>query len=81
MGKQKHPQPKQVPAKLFEIRRKLGLSQTKMLRLLKVDASYNRVSEFERGARFPGVLILLAYARVARVPLEQIVDDDLKLSM
>ena len=73
--------PKRVAPKLVAIRHKLGLSQTGMLRLLPLNCCYNRISEFERGKRFPSLLVLLSYARAAGVPLEQIVDDDLQLDL
>ena len=40
---------------------------------------YSRVSEFELGRREPSLLTLLAYARVAGVHLEVLVDDDIPL--
>jgi hypothetical protein len=40
---------------------------------------YGRVSEFELGKRDPSLLTLLAYARVAGVHLEVLVDDDIAL--
>ena len=73
--------PKRVAPKLVAIRHKLGLSQTGMLRLLPLNCYYNRISEFERGKRFPSLLVLLSYARAGEVPLEQIVDDDLELDL
>jgi hypothetical protein len=52
-----------------------------MLRKLNLKCCYTRISEFERGRRFPSVPTLLAYARAARIPLEEIVDDDLDLNL
>jgi len=40
---------------------------------------YGRISEFELGKREPSLLTLLAYARVAGVHLEDLVDDNLEL--
>jgi transcriptional regulator with XRE-family HTH domain len=71
--------PQNIARKLRVIRGHLGVSQTGMMRLLKVNCCYGRISEYERGKRQPTILTLLAYARVAKVPLEQIVDDDLEL--
>lgn len=72
--------PKRIAPKLKAIRVHLGLSQTGMKELLKMKSPYGRISEFERGKRQPTVLTLLAYARAANVPLEEIVDDDLELT-
>jgi transcriptional regulator with XRE-family HTH domain len=40
---------------------------------------YSRISEYEQGIREPALMTLLAYARVAGVHLEDIVDDELDL--
>jgi DNA-binding XRE family transcriptional regulator len=73
------PQPKRIGSKLLAIRQRLGLSQSQMFRLLELKCCYTRISEFETGRRQPNLLTLLAYARAAKVPLEQIVDDVLEL--
>ena len=65
--------------KLHGIRKFLGASQSEMLRLLKFQVSIARVSEYERGIREPNLLVLLAYARAAHVPVENLIDDDLDL--
>ncbi|HEX3184251.1 MAG TPA: helix-turn-helix transcriptional regulator [Pyrinomonadaceae bacterium] len=73
--------PQKIARKLRLIRARLGVSQTGMLRLLKINCCYGRISEYERGKRQPTILTLLAYARAAKVPLEEIVDDELELSI
>lgn len=52
-----------------------------MVKLLNARQSmhYGRVSEYELGKREPSLLTLLAYARVAGVHLEDLVDDNLTL--
>jgi len=37
------------------------------------------ISRFEQGLREPPLLVLLAYARAAAIPLEELVDADLNL--
>jgi transcriptional regulator with XRE-family HTH domain len=37
------------------------------------------VSRFEQGVREPPLLVLLAYARAANVPIDVMVDDDMDL--
>jgi transcriptional regulator with XRE-family HTH domain len=71
--------PMRLAAKLKAIRERLGLSQTGMKRLLNFEGDYTRISEFELGRRAPNMIVLLAYARAAKVPLEQLVDDELEL--
>lgn len=67
--------------KLLQIRLELGLSQSEMLRRLEAEemVAYTRISEYERGIREPPLPILLNYARVARVPTEVLIDDELDL--
>jgi len=71
------PRPQRIPEKLLAIRKRLGLSQTGMMRRLNIKCCYTRISEFERGRRMPSLLTLLAYARAGKVSLESIVDDDI----
>ena len=72
-------QPKQLARKLLVIRMRLGLSQTQMAKRLELKVSYTVVSAFERAKQEPDLLILLRYARLARVPVETLIDDKLDL--
>ena len=71
--------PKRLAAKLLAIRRKLGASQSEMERLLGFQVNTARISEFEHDKREPNLLVLLSYARLAKVSVEQLIDDDLDL--
>lgn len=75
------PRPARLASKLREIREKLELSQTQMLFRLGLEDNmhYGRISQYENDEREPTLMTLLAYARVAAVHLEDIVDDDLDL--
>ena len=73
--------PKNIARKLRVIRGHLGVSQTGMKQLLNFNSPYTRISEYERGKRQPTILTLLAYARFAKVPLEEIVDDEMELTI
>ena len=73
--------PQRLASKLKAIRERLGVSQTGMKRLLNFEGEYTRISEFELGRRAPSLIVLLSYARAARIPLEQIVDDELELEI
>jgi len=75
------PRPMRLAEKLRQIRISLGLSQTQMLERLGYSDSmhYGRISEYEQDKREPSLMILLAYARVAQVHLEDIVDDNFEL--
>lgn len=72
------PKPKHLAAKLLTIRKTHGLTQQQLGNKIKTTAS--RISEFERGRRSPDLILLLAYARLADIPIEHIVDDDIDLT-
>ncbi len=71
--------PKNLPRKLLAIRKKLDVSQTEMARLLDLDVAYTAVSGYELGTRQPDLLVLLRYARLAKVSTDVLIDDRLKL--
>lgn len=75
------PKPKRLAEKLLAIRNALGLTQLEMFRRIGVEDSftYNRISEYETGKREPHLKILLQYARLAGVYMEDIADDELDL--
>lgn len=75
------PKPERLAEKLLQIRNALGLSQTEMLRRLGAEdmIAYHRISEYELGKREPLLMILLQYARVAGVHVEDLIDDELDL--
>ena len=67
--------------KLKAIRVALGLSQSQILDSLGFSEHLFRsnISQYERGHRVPAPPVLLAYARLANVDLEVLIDDDLDL--
>lgn len=75
------PRPERLGEKLRQIRLSLGLSQTELLRHLDAEnlIAYSQISGYETGQREPSLLILLRYARLARLPTEVLIDDDLEL--
>lgn len=78
MGHARRPQPTFLAAKLLQIRKRLGLSQSQMLKRLgdtqtKLYASH--LSEYESGKREPPLIVLLRYAQAAGVPVELLIDD------
>lgn len=82
MGRQRRPQPKYLAKKLKQIRVGLGVGQAEMARLLNHGPSPPdgaMVSRFERGEREPNLFVLLAYARLAEVTVDILIDDKLKL--
>ena len=75
--------PNRLAEKLLQIREALGLSQREMAERLSeragVKITYKNVSKYERDKSTPYIEIVLAYARLANVEMNQIVDDDLDL--
>lgn len=71
--------PQRLAAKLLAIRQHLGMSQPKIARLL--DTPYPRISEYECGRREPNLMTLLKYARLAGLPVENLIDDTLDLPL
>ena len=75
------PRPRRLAEKLGQIRNTLGLSQSELLRQLRVqdEIPYTRISDYELDKNEPTLMVLLEYARVAGVHLEEIVDDRMEL--
>ena len=73
--------PQRLAEKLRQIRLILDLSQSALLSKLRVadEISYHRISDYELDRFDPPLPVLVEYARVARVHLEEIVDDRLDL--
>jgi transcriptional regulator with XRE-family HTH domain len=73
--------PKRLAEKLLQIRLALGLSQTEMHRRLGVENEilYTRISDYELDKSEPTLMVLLRYARVAGVSMEDLVDDEIDL--
>jgi len=72
------PRPKRLAAKLFLIRRRLGLSQPKLAKVLGI-REYTDISKYERDVNEAPLAVLLAYSRASGIPLEQIIDDELTI--
>jgi transcriptional regulator with XRE-family HTH domain len=71
--------PKRLAQKLVQIRTALDLSQSELIRELKVELTQNRISEYETGKGEPPLPVLLRYARVANVSTDILIDDELDL--
>jgi transcriptional regulator with XRE-family HTH domain len=80
MGRTARRKPTRLGEKLLRIREALGLSQNQLIRMLGFDELVQgTISAFESGGREPSLLVLLAYAHVANVPVETLIDDKLDL--
>jgi transcriptional regulator with XRE-family HTH domain len=82
MGRAKRFQPTRLAEKLVEIRNRLELNQSQLFNRLgdtrsTIYASY--ISGYEIGTREPPLDVLLRYARIAGVPVDVLIDDELEL--
>jgi transcriptional regulator with XRE-family HTH domain len=78
------PKPKRLAKKLAYIRETLDLTQQQMVEALKRQQSNatvypGNISRFEQGIREPPLLVLLAYAKLARTTIDTLVDDEVEL--
>jgi len=81
MGKKPRSKPRRLGKKLRQIRGALGLSQNEMLIRIRLDGKYSRsnLSNYELDRREAPLPILLGYARLGRISVDVIVDDQLEL--
>lgn len=82
MGQRKksRKKPERLGEKLLAIRLQLGVSQSQLAKLLEFDKGTARISEYENGVREPQLTVLLKYARLVRISLEMLVDDNIELT-
>ena len=73
----KRPTPQHLAPKLQAIREHFGVSQYRLSKSLQVGRT--RLSAWEWGRRMPSWFVLIRYAKLAGIPLEFIVDDDIDL--
>ena len=76
--------PKRLGGKLFLIRRSLNRTQSEMLEELNQHGDFstltqNVISDYEKNRREPPPLVLYAYAKIANVYIEVLVDDEIEL--
>jgi transcriptional regulator with XRE-family HTH domain len=84
MGQKRRLQPRKLAGKLKAIRARLGYTQEEMAAELKARVPKSpmqpgHVSQFERGEREPSLPVLLAYARLAKLSTDMLIDDGLEL--
>ena len=73
--------PKRLAEKLLQIREALGLSQREIAERLGNYRTHHHISKYERGKSVPPLEVVLAYARLANVTMNQIVDDEVDLDV
>lgn len=74
--------PKKLGKKLKQIREALGMSQRQIVEALNYKDTplrASQISQYETGQREPTMMLVLAYARLAKVSVESLIDDKMKL--
>lgn len=81
MGLKTRCKSKTLPQKLKQIREKLKLSQNGLLNRIGFNELFDRstISHYESGEREPPLPVLLAYAKLANVYVDVLIDDELDL--
>ena len=84
MGKAQRPKPKRLAEKLLQIRLNLDLSQNELIKRLDfkdLDLVQGTISTYELGKREPSLPLLLAYARLAGISTDVLIDDKMELNL
>jgi transcriptional regulator with XRE-family HTH domain len=79
---QKRRMPRKLGRKMKQIRERFGMSQREIVTALNyrdTPLRASQISQYENSQREPTMMLVLAYARLARVPMEALVDDKMKL--
>ncbi len=82
MGRSNRIRPRRLGEKLLKIRKDLDLTQTELITRLDYSETVlhpQGISDFENSKSEPNLFVLLAYARLAGVYVDFLIDDKLDL--
>jgi len=74
--------PKKLGKKMRQIREGLGMSQRQIVDALNYKDTplrASQISQYENGQREPTMMLVLAYARLAGISTDVLIDDKMKL--
>lgn len=74
--------PKKLGKKMRQIRESLGMSQRQIVDALNYKATplrASQISQYENGQREPTMMLVLAYAKLAGISTDVLIDDKMKL--
>jgi transcriptional regulator with XRE-family HTH domain len=74
--------PKKLGKKMRQIRERLGMSQRQIVEALNyrdTPLRASQISQYEQGQREPTMMLVLAYARLAGISTDVLIDDKLKM--
>ncbi len=82
MGRAKRWRLKRLPEKLLQIRESLGLSQRELVKKLGLQQTIyqSNISSYEIGDREPPLPVILAYAKIAGISTDTLIDDLVDIS-
>lgn len=78
MDQRKRANPKRLAEKLVAIRQKLGMTHSQLARVLGFDKPV-RIAEYECGVREPEIVVVLNYAKVGRISMDILANDNREL--
>ena len=84
MGHNKRRTPAKLGKKLKAIRDYLELTQEQMIERLDcplIPLNKGSISNYEKNIRAPAIIVILKYARLVKVPVEVLLDDELDLQL
>lgn len=82
MGRARRHKPQKLAQKLQAIRENAGLSMSEMIERIGSDdipLYKSDISKYEAGTREPPLVILLRYARLGKISVETLIDDELEI--
>lgn len=84
MGRAKRHMPTRLAEKLLKIREQSGLSMSELVEKLgseDIPLYKSDISKYEAGMREPPLVILLRYAKLGKVSVESLIDDELDINL
>ena len=82
MGQNKRPMPAKLGRKLKAIRKHLDLTGEQLIKRLdcpSIPLNTSSITKYEKNLRDPSSIVLLKYARLVKVPVDVLIDDELDL--
>jgi transcriptional regulator with XRE-family HTH domain len=84
VGQNKRPIPAKLGPKLKAIRSHLGLTGAQLIERLdcpSIPLNTGSIAQYEQGFREPSLIVLVHYARLAKIHMEVLADDEIDLQL
>jgi transcriptional regulator with XRE-family HTH domain len=84
VGQNKRPIPAKLGEKLKAIRAHLELTQEELIKRLdcpSIPLNTGSITQYEKRVREPSLIVLLQYARLAKVSTDVLIDDSIDLKL